>query len=368
MKQHNFSAGPSILAENVIEQASKSVLEINNSGLSILEISHRGSVFTNIMHEAQKLTKELLNIPENYEVLFLQGGASLQFYMCALNFLKTGGAGGYIDTGTWSKKAIIESKKVGKTVVINSSEDTNYTYIPKNIIINQPLDYIHFTSNNTIYGTQFHDFKQLFKLAKQNKTKLICDMSSDIFSKEFDVSHFDLIYAGAQKNIGPAGTTLIIINKDSIENNSHLPTYLNYNTHIKKESMFNTPPVFPIYVAMLTLKWIQSIGGLKQMEIKNQHKATKIYTEIDRNPLFVGLVNKEDRSTMNATFDLKHKNMKTLFEKMCSASGISGLSGHRSVGGYRASMYNALNIESIDKLIEIMQDLEKKYHENNTNK
>ena len=227
MKKHNFSAGPSILERHVIEQSSRAALEINNSGLSLLEISHRSQDFISIIEEAQALTKELLNISEDYEILFLQGGASLQFYMAALNFSKPNGIAGYIDTGTWSKKAIEESKKIGRTITLASSVDKKYSYIPKNIVNKEKLDYLHFTSNNTIYGTQFHSFQELSKMANINNAKLICDMSSDIFSKEININEFDLIYAGAQKNLGPAGATLVIIKKDSISENKHLPTYLN---------------------------------------------------------------------------------------------------------------------------------------------
>lgn len=357
MKKHNFSAGPSILANTVVEEASKSVIELNNIGLSLLEISHRSNDFTNIINEAKELTKELLNISNDYEILFLQGGASLQFYMSALNFSHTNG-GGYINTGTWSQKAIKESKKVGKTTIIASSEDKNYNYIPKNILIQEKIDYLHFTSNNTIYGTQFHSFKSITN--NLNNEKLICDMSSDIFSKSFNVNDFDLIYAGAQKNIGPAGCTLVIIKKTSLPLKNNLPTYLNYTTHIAKDSMFNTPPVFSIYVAMLTLRWIKENGGIKRIQEKNQVKAQKMYNEIDRNPLFYGFTDKIDRSIMNATFNITDLNHKNRFEKMCKEAGINGINGHRSIGGYRASMYNALNIESINVLIEIMKQIEQK--------
>jgi len=357
MKKHNFSAGPSILANNVIKEAAKSVSELNNIGLSLLEISHRSQDFIDIINEAKRLTKKLLNISDNYEVLFLQGGASLQFYMSALNFSKQHG-GGYIDTGIWSQKAIKESQKIGKTHVIASSSDNSYCYIPKKIHIDKQIDYLHFTSNNTIYGTQFHDFSNILKNMKSEK--LICDMSSDIFSKIINVDDFDLIYAGAQKNLGPAGATLVIIKKESITKMENLPTYLNYNTHIDKESMFNTPPVFPIYVAMLTLKWIDEKGGIKFIQEKNKLKAEIMYSEIDRNNLFSGYTKIEDRSIMNATFNLKRNDLKITFENMCREAGINGIKGHRLIGGYRASMYNALDIESVQILTEIMKQIEKK--------
>jgi len=359
MKQHNFSAGPSILPIPVLQKASEAVLDLNQTGLSILEISHRSPNFVKIINEARALTKEILNIPEGYEVLFLQGGASLQFYMSALNISKLNGTGAYIDTGTWSTKAIKESEKLGDTTIIASSKNQAYKYIPKNISSNKPFDYLHFTSNNTIYGTQFHDFSKLSELANNNNAKLICDMSSDILSKKIDVELFDLIYAGAQKNIGPAGATLVIVKKNILQKNPNLPTYLNYQTHIDKESMFNTPPVFSIYVAMLTLKWIKRLGGLTAIESKNREKATTLYNEIDRNSLFSGLVEVTDRSMMNVTFKLNNENLETKFNTMCQDTGISGLNGHRSVGGYRASLYNALDIESVHVLIKIMQQLEK---------
>ena len=358
MKQHNFSAGPSILPNNVIQKAAEAVVNLNNTGLSILEISHRSQNFIDIIEEAKSTTKELLNIPDNYEILFLQGGASLQFYMSSLNISKPNGTGGYIDTGTWSTKAIKEGSKIGNISILASSKDKAYTYIPKKINIDDDLDFIHFTSNNTIYGTQFHDFNELSELAKTKNAKLICDMSSDILSKEFNVGNFDLIYAGAQKNIGPAGATLIIIKKDILYKKNDLPTYLSYETHIKKGSMFNTPPVFSIYVAMLTLRWIKKSGGLKNIEKNNTQKSKILYTEIDRNPLFSGIVNKDDRSTMNATFYLNDESLKEKFNTMCQNAGISGINGHRSVGGYRASMYNALNIDSVKVLIKIMKQLE----------
>jgi len=358
MKKHNFSAGPSILAPSVIQKASQTVLELNNTGLSLLEISHRSAAFIDVINEAKKLTRELLNISEEYEVLFLQGGASLQFYMSALNFAKKNGTAGYIDTGTWAKKAIEESKKVGKTDIIASSKDRDYTYIPKQITIKNKLDYIHFTSNNTIYGTQFHSFDHIKN--HLNNSKLICDMSSDIFSKKINIDDFDLIYAGAQKNIGPAGATLVIIKKNAIAHNKYIPTYLNYFTHIEKQSMFNTPPVFAIYVSMLTLRWIKKNGGINIIEKKNQIKAKKLYSEIDRNSLFKGLVEKSDRSIMNVTFNLNDEKLKTTFEQLCDQASINGIKGHRSAGGYRASIYNALEINSINVLIEIMQHLEKK--------
>ena len=357
MKKHNFSAGPSILPKEVLNQAANAVLNFNNSNLSLLEVSHRSDDFNQVMNTTKLLVKELLKIPAGYEVLFLQGGASLQFYMSALNYMGTNNTGGYIDTGTWSSKAIKEANKTGKSIIISSSKDKNYNYIPKDNHTSMPIDYLHFTSNNTIYGTQFHRFPQ-----KNNiKSPIICDMSSDIMSREFDVSNFDLIYAGAQKNIGPAGTTLVIIKKDTI-NFNQLPSYLNYHNHIEKGSMFNTPPVFSIYVCMLTLEWLKNKGGINNISEENNAKANLIYKTIDNNPLFEGLVEKEDRSIMNATFKIKEEyaGLKLKFENLCHEAGITGINGHRSVGGYRASMYNALQIESVDILCQIMNHILKK--------
>ncbi|MBJ05218.1 MAG: 3-phosphoserine/phosphohydroxythreonine transaminase [Flavobacteriales bacterium] len=358
MKVHNFSAGPSILPKEVLQESAKSTLQLKNIGMSILEISHRSIDFLNIINEAKTLTKELLDIPNTHEVLFLQGGASLQFYMSALNFCGKHKCSGFLDTGIWAKKAINEAKKVSKTIKIGSSSDKNYSYIPKNISFNEDFDYIHLTSNNTIYGTQIHSFDFINKHIKTEK--LICDMSSDIFSRRIDIKNFDLIYAGAQKNLGPAGTTLIIIKKDSLTNKEDRPTYLDYRTHINKESLFNTPPVFSIYVSLLTLRWINKNGGIINIEKKNIEKSNALYNEIDRNSLFFGLVEKDDRSIMNATFDLYDQNLKRKFEELCNKERISGINGHRTTGGFRASMYNALEKESVNKLIEVMQTLENK--------
>ncbi len=305
------------------------------------------------MDKAIALVKELLNLPEGYSVLFLQGGASTQFLMTALNLLKTDGKAAYINTGAWSDKAIKEAKKLGDINVIASSDDKNFAYIPKGYTVPTDVDYLHFTSNNTIFGTQFQEFPEV-----NGDSLLICDMSSDIFSRQFDASKFDLIYAGAQKNMGPAGATLVII-KDEILNKTgrEIPTMLDYTTHIKKESMFNTPPVFPIYVSMLTLEWLKKNGGVQWIEKMNTAKAELLYTEIDRNPLFKGAAAVEDRSKMNVTFVLTDKSKQAAFDKLWNDAGINGLKGHRSVGGYRASIYNALPIESVQVLVDAMQKL-----------
>lgn len=348
---HNFSAGPCILPQDVFEEASKAVKDFN--GLSILEISHRSDDFVNVIEEARDLVKELLNVPENYSVLFLQGGASLGFLISALNMMRENKTGAYINTGTWSTKAIKEVEFTGgKELVVASSEDQNFNYIPKKIEIPNNVDYLHFTSNNTIYGTQFknYDFN--------TNTPLVCDMSSDIFSKQIDVSKFDLIYAGAQKNIGPAGTTLYIVKNDILNKSSLVvPSMLDLAKHVKGDSMFNTPPVFSIYVSMLNLRWLKKNGGLQWIEKLNNEKATILYKEIDDNPNFIGYANNEDRSTMNVTFNLVDKSKEDKFDALCEEHNISGIKGHRSVGGYRASLYNALSLDSIKALIKVMKTL-----------
>ncbi len=351
--KHNFGAGPCILPQGVFKEAAEAVLDFN--GLSLLEISHRSPDFVEVMEEAQKLVKKALNVPDGYSVLFLQGGATLGFSIVALNMMREKKKAGYIHTGTWAKGAIGEAKAVGIDVdVFASSEDKGFTYIPKNYTIPKEVDYIHYTSNNTIFGTQF---KEIPKTSKP----LVCDMSSDIFSKPIDVSKFDIIYAGAQKNLGPAGTTLYIV-KDEIlgkSSSSFLPKYLNLKNHVNKGSMMNTPPVFAVYVSMLNLRDLLKNGGVEAAAKRNEEKATLLYNEIDRNSLFEGTVNKEDRSLMNATFLLKEEGLKDTFDKMWDDAGIVGLKGHRSVGGYRASMYNALKIDSVKVLVEVMNELER---------
>ena len=353
MKKHNFSAGPCILPKEVLKKASNAVINFNDYNLSLIEISHRSQPFVDVMEKAKNLVKELLKIPDGYSILFLQGGASLEFIMVPMNLMKKNGRAAYLNTGIWAKKAINEANHLGKTIIVGDSADKNYNYIPKGYNIPENADYFHCTSNNTIYGTQMKDFPQC-------NIPMVCDMSSDIFSREIDVSKFDLIYAGAQKNMGPAGTTLVIVNNNILgKNNRKIPTILDYKTHIDKKSMFNTPPVFPIYVSMLTLQWLKDLGGVKIIEKINQKKADLLYSEIDRNSIFKGTCNKEDRSNMNVCFLLKNINKEKLFNKMCEESGINGIEGHRSVGGYRASIYNAMPIESIQVLIEIMRKLEK---------
>lgn len=353
-KVHNYSAGPCILADEVLQKAAEAVQNFNNLNLSILEVSHRGKDFVEVMENARKLVKEVLNVPEGYQVLFLQGGASLGFYMSAINFMKKDGKAAYIDTGAWSSKAIKEAKLLGDVDVVASSKDKGYAYIPKGYEVDPSADFLHFTSNNTIYGTQFKDFPQ-------TEVPLLCDMSSDIFSKKIDVSKFDLIYAGAQKNLGPAGTTLYIVKDELLgKTGRQIPSMLDLKVHIEKESMFNTPAVFPVYVSMLTLEWLKKNGGVEWIEKINQQKADLLYNEIDRNPLFEGPVVKEDRSNMNAIFKLKDESMTDRFNGMWQSANISGIKGHRSVGGYRASMYNALPLDSVQVLVDVMKEFEKK--------
>ena len=352
MKKHNFSAGPCILPQEVLRQAAQAVLNFNNDDLSLIEISHRSQPFVDVMDKAQNLVKELLEVPEGYSVLFLQGGASLEFLMVPLNLMKVDGKAAYTNTGVWAKKAIVEAKSVGEVIIVADSSDKNYNYIPKGYHIPSDVDYFHCTSNNTIYGTQMKEFPIC-------PTLMVCDMSSDIFSRKVDVSKFDIIYAGAQKNMGPAGTTLVIVKNEILgKTGRKIPTMLDYNTHISNESMFNTPPVFPIYVSMLTLQWLKNLGGVTEMEKINQQKADLLYNEIDRNPLFVGTAAKEDRSNMNVCFLLTDNSKEAVFNAMWEEAGISGIEGYRSVGGYRASIYNAMPLESIQVLIDIMKKLE----------
>jgi phosphoserine aminotransferase len=354
MKKHNYSAGPCILPQEVFEKAAQAVLNFNNSGLSILEISHRSADFVAVMEEARALVLELLGLEgKGYQALFLQGGASLEFLRVPQNLMNINGKAAYLDTGTWANGAIKEAKAFGETTVVASSKEANYTFIPKEYTIPSDANYFHCTSNNTIFGTQMKSFPE-------TSVPVVCDMSSDIFSRSLDFTKFDLIYAGAQKNMGPAGTTLIVIKEDVLgKTERNIPNILNYQQHIAKESMYNTPPVFAVYTSLLTLQWLKAKGGIIAIEKENEAKANLLYAEIDRNPLFKGAANKEDRSIMNATFLLVDENHKETFDKMWKAAGISGINGHRSVGGYRASMYNALPIESVQVLVNVMQELEK---------
>lgn len=351
-KVHNYSAGPCILPQEVFQQASQAVLEYHGTGLSILEMSHRSKEMVAMAENAINLVKETLNVPAGYSVLFLQGGASLQFYMSALNLLSENGKAGYIDTGVWSSKAIKEAKRIGNIEVLASSKDKNYNYVPKGFDIPTGLDFLHYTTNNTIYGTEF------FHTPKTDAV-LVADMSSDIFSRPLNVADYGLIYAGAQKNLGPAGVTLAIIKDELLGKNEGLPSMLDYKIHADKDSMFNTPPVYSIYVSMLTLEWLKKNGGVAWVDQRNQQKADLIYGEIDRNGLFTGAAEKEDRSRMNATFVLNDESQTEEFNKLLADANISGLKGHRSVGGFRASMYNAMPVESVQVLVDVMKEFER---------
>lgn len=353
MKRHNFSAGPCILPQEVLQQASEAVLNFNQLDLSLLEISHRSKDFVEVMEKARSLVKKLMNLNDEYEVLFLQGGASLQFVMVPYNLSKRGGNPAYTDTGTWAANAIKESERLTNTDVVASSRAEEYRFIPKDFTVKDSADYFHCTSNNTIFGTQMKSFPEV-------NVPLVCDMSSDIFSRTLDFSKFDLIYAGAQKNMGPAGTTLVVVKKEILgKSNRNIPAYLDYQVHIDKDSMFNTPSVFAVYVSMLTLEWLDKLGGIAAIEKINEKKASLLYEEIDRNPLFKGYTHVEDRSIMNATFNLLNEDLKPKFDKIWQDAGVNGLKGHRSVGGYRASMYNALKIENVEVLVDCMKELEK---------
>lgn len=353
MKKHNFNAGPSILPREVIENTAQAVLDFNGSGLSVLEISHRAKDFQPVVDEAVALFKELLSIPEGYSVIFLGGGASLQFCMIPFNLMEKKSA--YLNTGTWASKALKEAKGFGETVEVASSKDKNFNYIPKDYVIPTDADYFHITTNNTIFGTEILE-------DIDSPVPLVADMSSDIFSRPIDVSKYGIIYGGAQKNLAPAGVSFVII-KDEIlgKVSRHIPSMLNYQIHIDNGSMFNTPPVLPIYSAMLTLRWLKANGGVAEMEKRNIAKAELLYNEIDRNPLFVGTAAKEDRSRMNICFVMapEYTDLEAEFMKFATERGIVGIKGHRSVGGFRASTYNALPIESVQALVDCMQEFEK---------
>ncbi len=353
MKKHNYSAGPCILPQEVFEKSAQAILNFNNSDLSLLEISHRSKDFVAVMDDARALVLELLGLEnKGYQALFLAGGASLEFLMVPYNLMKSDGKAAYLDTGTWANNAIKEAKHFGETLIVGSSKEANYNYIPKNIEIPTDASYFHCTSNNTIFGTQMKSFPK-------TNVPVVCDMSSDIFSRTLDFSQFDIIYAGAQKNMGPAGTTLVVIKEEILgKTGRYIPSMLDYEKHIKAESMYNTPPVFPVYASLLTLQWLKNLGGIAAIEKINEQKAALLYSEIDRNPLFKGTAEIEDRSNMNATFVLTDESLTEKFDAMWKAAGISGLTGHRSVGGYRASMYNALPLESVQVLVDVMKELE----------
>ena len=354
MKKLNFYAGPSILSEFTIKNTADAVMDFNGTGLSILEISHRSKEFQAVMDEAQALTKELLDIPEGYEVLFLGGGASLQFCMVPFNLLNKKAA--YLDTGVWASKAIKEAKHFGEVDVVASSKDANYTFVPKDYTIPADADYFHITTNNTIYGTELRQ-------DPDSPIPLVADMSSDIFSRKIDVSKYNIIYAGAQKNLAPSGVTIVIVKTEALGNVERaIPTMLNYRTHIDKGSMFNTPPCLPIYSALQTLKWYKAQGGVDAMEKLDKLKAAKLYDAIDSSKIFVGTAKPEDRSIMNVCFVMKpeYAELEKQFIEFATANNIVGIKGHRSVGGFRASIYNAMPLESVETLINVMKEFENK--------
>ncbi|MDR1811130.1 MAG: 3-phosphoserine/phosphohydroxythreonine transaminase [Prevotella sp.] len=355
MKKHNFSAGPSILPQQTVEETAKAILNFNDSGLSLMEISHRSKGFQAVMDETVDLFKELLNIPGGYSVVFLGGGASLQFCMVPYNLLEKKAA--YLNTGTWASKAAKEAKLFGEVIEVASSKPDNFTYIPKNYTVPADADYFHITTNNTIFGTELH-------ADPESPVPMVADMSSDIFSRPVDVSRYAIIYGGAQKNLAPAGVTFAVVKDDLLGKVTRaIPTMLDYRTHIENGSMFNTPPVVPVYAAMQTLRWLKAKGGVEAMQKINQEKAGILYHEIDRNPLFRGTCAVEDRSLMNVCFVMSNefKDLEADFLKFAVERGMDGLKGHRSVGGFRASIYNAMPIESVQALIDCMQEFEKKY-------
>lgn len=351
MKKHNFSAGPSILAPEVFQKASQALLDFEGTGLSVIEVSHRSPEFVRVIERARALALEIAGLDDSYTTLFLQGGASMQFLMVPYNLLETKAA--YIDTGTWANKAQKEAALFGNTEVIASSKADGYKYIPKNVSVPTDANYLHITTNNTIYGTEFHSLPQ-------TDIPLVADMSSDIFSRPLDYKQFSFIYAGSQKNLGASGSTLVIVKKDILGKVSRkLPSMMDYQLHIKNDSMFNTPSTFAVYVNLLVLEWIQAQGGLQALGKRNQAKADLLYGEIDRNPLVVGYANKEDRSLMNVVFNLTDESTKERFDALCKEANISGIKGHRSVGGYRASIYNALPLESVQVLVDVLKEFER---------
>lgn len=353
--KHNFGAGPSILPQEVFREASEGIIDYNNSGLSILEISHRSKAFEAIIEEAEQLVRELLSIPNGYSVLFLQGGASQQFAMVPMNLLPQNAKAAYLDSGIWATKAIKECQKFGTVDVVASSKESNYTYVPKGYEIPVDASFFHYTSNNTIYGTELFDLPL-------SSVPIVSDMSSDILSRKLDVEKYGLIYAGAQKNIGPAGVSLVIVKDDLLgKSGRDIPSIFDYRKHAEAKSLYNTPPVFAIYVSLLTLRWLRAKGGIEEIERENLIKARTLYDEIDRNPLFKGTANIADRSRMNVTFVMNNPLLEKEFLSMVDNRGIVGLKGHRSVGGFRASIYNALPITSINVLVDTMQEFAEKH-------
>lgn len=361
MKKYNFNAGPSILPQEVIRQTAEAVLDFQGEGLSLLEISHRAKYFQPVVDEAVALMKEVFHIPEGYSVIFLGGGASLQFCMVPFNLMERKSA--YLNTGVWAKKALKEAKGFGEAVEVATSAEANFTFIPTDYEIPQDADYFHITTNNTIYGTEISDDKLKDIYAKKGKVTLVADMSSDVLSRPIDISQYGLIYGGAQKNLAPAGVTFVIVRDDILGHvTRHIPTMLDYRTHIEGGSMFNTPPVLPLYSAMLTLRWLKQNGGVEGAEKRNIEKARVLYDCIDKSKIFVGTAKAEDRSRMNVCFVLKpeYQELQDDFLKFATERGMVGIKGHRSVGGFRASLYNAMTIEGVKALVECIGDYEKK--------
>jgi phosphoserine aminotransferase len=354
---YNFNAGPSILPREVFEQASQAVMDFNGTGLSILEVGHRTEIFQSVMDEAVSLVKSLMQLDADHEVLFLHGGASTQFFQVPMNLLNENEVAAYADTGVWSTKAIKEAKLFGHVEVVCSSRDKNYTYLPKDFNVSRTAKYLHLTSNNTIYGTQWQDFSPFYEAG----VPLVADMSSDILSRKIDFNKFDLIYAGAQKNVGSAGVNLLVVNKNVLGKVSRkLPTMMDYRIHIDNGSMLNTPPVFAVYVCMLTLRWLKRIGGVEAIEKINNEKAALLYNTIDNLPIFKGTVAKEDRSKMNVCFVMENAGLEKAFQAACKENGMIGVKGHRSVGGFRVSLYNAMTLDGVRALTELMTDFANK--------
>jgi phosphoserine aminotransferase len=351
---HNFNAGPSILPKEVFEQASQGILDFNDTGLSILEIGHRTSLFQGVVDEAMATARELMNLDSEHEVLFLHGGASTQFFQVPMNLLDEGQTAAYLDGGVWGKKAIKEARLYGQVDVVASSKDKNYTYIPKDYTIPAGAAYFHYTTNNTIEGTQMHSIPD-------TSVPLVADMSSDILSRVMDFNRFALIYAGAQKNIGAAGVNMLIVRKDILGKVKRpLPTMMDYREHIAAGSLLNTPPVFAIYVCMLTLRWLKRLGGVPAIEAINDRKAGVLYETLDRWPIFRPMVAKEDRSKMNVVFVMDDPQLEQEFLALCKANGMVGVKGHRSVGGFRVSLYNAMSLEGVQTLTALMDHFAQK--------
>jgi phosphoserine aminotransferase len=354
-KIHNFSAGPAILPQSVMREAGAACVNFKDMGLSVLEISHRSPQFSAVMEEAEALVRELLEVSDDYGVLFLQGGASSQFFMAPMNILGANETAAYVETGTWATKAIKEAKKFGHVVNVASSKDDNFTHIPKEFELPSNCKYLHITSNNTVRGTQYAELPKV-------DVPLVCDASSDIFSRPMNINDYDVIYAGAQKNMGPAGVTLVIVRKDALGKiDRDIPTMLDYRTHVEKDSAFNTPPVFPIYVSMLNMRWVKEHGGVAAMEKRNAEKAKTMYAAIDESPLFSCPNADEDRSRMSAVFTLSRPELESEFLAACKAANCHGVKGHRSVGGFRASMYNAMDLESVEVLTQVMKTFTAKH-------